>query len=186
MNCRSMLNNRHGRQIKDVLILFFIIFILVTQIPNCSYTHQFPAIQNHDQNETQLYFETDTSLALRLKLQDKIKFGIHIKRAAGAVFNTREGYNESFLDSLPIIRDNIPDFLPERCQNDTTVYNSRTKVSVIMNYHNELLSLLLRSVYSVIAAIPPHNFQELILIDDGSNLTSHKVYHFNHWMEINT
>ena len=180
-----MLNNRKGRQIKDILILFLIIFILVSQIPNFSYTHQFLGIQNHNQNETQHYFETEASLALRLKLQDKIKFGVHIKRAAGGVFYTREGYNESFLDSLPIIRDNIPDFLPERCQNDTTVYISKTKVSVIMNYHNELLSLLLRSVYSLIAAIPPHNFQELILIDDGSNLTSHQVYHFNCWMKFN-
>ena len=29
------------------------------------------------------------------------------------VFNEREGYNESFLDSLPIIRDDIPDFSPK-------------------------------------------------------------------------
>ena len=184
-----MLNIRRRRlNMKDLLIIFLLALLLLTQIPTFHHIQHVLKIQkiSSDHNDTQLYFETDESFKMRLKLQDKIKFGAHIKRAAGKVFNTREGYNESFLDSLPIIRDNIPDFLPERCQNDTTVYNSRTKVSVIMNYHNELLSLLLRSVYSVIAAIPPHNFQELILIDDGSNLTSHKVYHFNHWMEINT
>ncbi|KAL5270649.1 hypothetical protein ACHWQZ_G001375 [Mnemiopsis leidyi] len=125
-------------------------------------------------NDTQLYFETDIIFKMRLRLQEKIKFGGAIKRAGENVFNTREGYNESFLDSLPILRDNIPDFLPEICKNDTTVHRSKTKVSVVLNYHNELLSLLLRSVYTVIAAIPQQNFQELILIDDGSNLQAYE------------
>ena len=47
----------------------------------------------------------------------------------------------------------------------------KQKVSVVMNYHNELLSLLLRSIYSVINSIPAENFHELILIDDASNFT---------------
>ena len=42
-----------------------------------------------------------------------------------------------------------------------------------MNYHNEVLSLLLRSIYSVINSIPRDNFYEFILIDDDSNLTKY-------------
>ena len=179
-----MLNIRRRRLSKKILVLFLIVVVLITQIPR-SFNTQVQLVEtqkillNRDRNETQLYFETDASFKLRLKLQDKIKFAGLIKKAYEDAFNSREGYNEPYLDSLPIIRDNIPDFMPELCQNDTTVYISKTKVSVIMNYHNELLSLLLRSVYSVIASIPPHNFHELILIDDGSNLTTHQVCQLN-------
>ena len=130
---------------------------------------------NDDDNRTRLYFETEISFNTRVKLEEKILFGGAIKEVSDNVFNAREGYNESFLDSIPILRDDIPDFLPELCKNVTTVYTSQTKISVIMNYHNELLSLLLRSIYTVLAAIPQQNFHELILIDDGSNLRSHKV-----------
>ena len=176
---QSAMLNKRRRQIKDVLIFLLLGIIFLTQLSRFYPTHHLLDIQqivpNEIHNETRLYFETDISFKMRLKLQEKIKFGGAIKRAGENVFNTREGYNESFLDSLPILRDNIPDFLPKICKNDTTVHKSKTKVSVVMNYHNELLSLLLRSIYTVIAAIPPQNFQELILIDDGSNLTSHEV-----------
>ena len=173
-----MLNKRR-RQIKDVLIFLLLGIIFLTQLSRFYPTHHLLDIRHISPddvyNETRLYFETDISFKMRLKLQEKIKFGGAIKRAGKNVFNTREGYNESFLDSLPILRDNIPDFLPKICKNDTTEHGSKTKVSVVINYHNELLSLLLRSIYTVIAAVPPQNFQELILIDDGSNLTSHEV-----------
>ena len=170
-----MLNKRR-RQIKDVLIFLLLGITFLTQLSRFFPTHHIQQISPDDVvNETKLYFETDISFKMRLKLQEKIKFGGAIKRAGKNVFNTREGYNESFLDSLPILRDNIPDFLPKICKNDTTEHGSKTKVSVVINYHNELLSLLLRSIYTVIAAVPPQNFQELILIDDGSNLHSHKV-----------
>ena len=57
-----------------------------------------------------------------------------------------------------------------RCK-DKTYRKYTQKVSVVMNYHNELLSLLLRSIYSIISSIPRDNFHELILVDDASNLT---------------
>ena len=178
-----MLNIRRKTR-KGITIIFLIALLLITLLSHFSYPRQFEGIQkislsDDSLNESQLYFETHISYQLRLQLQAKIKFGGLIKKGSPTVFNSREGYYEPYLDSLPIIRDDIPDFMPELCQNDTTVYISKTKVSVIMNYHNELLSLLLRSVYSVIASIPPHNFHELILIDDGSNLTTHQVCQLN-------
>ena len=161
---------------KDFLICFLLGIILFTQLSSLYHIFEIQDLShNIDHNETRLYFETDVSFKMRIKLQEKILFASAIKEVSDDVFNAREGYNESFLDSIPIFREDISDFLPERCKNDTSVYTSQTKVSVIMNYHNELLSLLLRSIYTVLAAIPRQNFHELILIDDGSNLRSHKV-----------
>ena len=164
---------------KRVLLVFLLLGILLLTLPRFYPSHHLLEIRHFSPddayNDTRLYFETDITFKMRLQLQEKIKFGGVIKEVAEKVFSEREGYNESFLDSLPILRDNIPDFMPVLCKNDTTVYRSKTKVSVVMNYHNELLSLLLRSVYTVLAAFPAENFQELILIDDGSDLHSYKV-----------
>ena len=162
---------------KDILILLLLSLLLLSQISHFSPTHHFFGIHHFSHsNQTPLYFESTASFTLRLKLQDKIQFGAAIKRAGEGLFNTREGYNESFLDSLPLLRDNIPEFRPVVCRNESAAQRSKAKVSVVINYHNELLSLVLRTVYSVLASIPPHNFKELILIDDGSNLTSHQVF----------
>ena len=162
---------------KDILILFLCSLLFLSHfIPSLfSYFSAASHLASQSQfNTTKFYFESDVSFALRMKLQDRILYGSHLKRAAQNIFNKREGYNESFLDSLPIMREKSRDFRPLTCQNSTT-HSSKSKVSVIINYHNELLSLLLRSVYSVLASISPHNLHELILIDDGSDLAAYKV-----------
>ena len=53
------------------------------------------------------------------------------------------------------------------------------KISFVMNYHNELLSLLMRSIYTLLSSVPRHNFHELILVDDGSDLQKYRKL-FNH------
>ena len=60
------------------------------------------------------FSETDKAYKTRLKLQEKIIFGARLKKLSQEVFNKREGYNESFLDSLPIQRYDIPDFRPKQ------------------------------------------------------------------------
>ena len=160
---------------KDILILFLCGLLFFSHVIPSLYSYFSAASHLSSQfNTTKFYFESDVSFALRIKLQHKILYGSHLKRAAQNIFNKREGYNESFLDSLPIMREISRDFRPITCQNSTTL-SGKSKVSVIINYHNELLSLLLRSVYSVLASISPHNLHELILIDDGSDLAAHKV-----------
>lgn len=163
--------------LKNVIILVLILFLLLTKY------HTNNILQNMDSDRREdfrAYFETDESFEQRLELERKILFGSHIKYVGKTVFTEREGYNESFLDTLPIFRDNITDFRPSMCKNKT-FKGSKIKVSVIINYHNELLSLVLRSVYTVINAIPPQNFHELILIDDASNLTT-----FHDLLEVET
>ena len=121
--------------------------------------------------KSKLYFETDVSYRERLELESNIQYSAMFKKLDKPYFDTREGYNESYVDSLPLLR-NIPDYRPPGCEN-ITYHTSNTTVSVVLNYHNEVLSLLLRSIYTILAAIPPHNLCEVILVDDASNFTSY-------------
>ena len=152
-------------QLTVLVILLVAEFFIVRH--HCQQSSRQTSLQ--EQNP-RFYFETNEGYQLRLRVQEKVKFGSQMKKLAEEYFNKREGYNESFVDSIPIVRPDSPDFRPPPCKN-ITYPRSETKISVVLNFHNELLSLVLRSVYSVLIAIPAHNFHEIILIDDGSNLT---------------
>ncbi|KAL5261290.1 hypothetical protein ACHWQZ_G007109 [Mnemiopsis leidyi] len=162
--------------LRNLLLVSLLTILLFTQF---HYTFNWSQLTLHNVTQTEsrsdnrLYFETEKSYKLRLQIQDKLLYGSHLKQIAEKQFNSREGYNESFLDALPLLRNNIPDFRPTPYCTNRTYTTSNTSVSVIINYHNELLSLVLRSLYTVLAAIPPHNLHEVILIDDGSDLASY-------------
>lgn len=47
-------------------------------------------------------------------------------------------------------------------------YNPKLKASVIVIFYNELLSVILRTVWSVILQTPSHLLKEIILVDDAS------------------
>lgn len=53
-----------------------------------------------------------------------------------------------------------------RCKN--LKYSPNLKASIIVIFYNELMSVILRTVWSVILQTPSHLLEEIILVDDSS------------------
>ncbi|XP_047136155.1 polypeptide N-acetylgalactosaminyltransferase 13 [Hydra vulgaris] len=76
------------------------------------------------------------------------------------------GFNELASSKISLER-SIPDNRDSSCFNvDYPVKLSTTSVIVI--FHNEAWSVLLRTVHTVLARSPPHMLKEIILVDDAS------------------
>lgn len=76
--------------------------------------------------------------------------------------------NEFASNLVPLDRE-LPDIRTKYCQNKKYSDNL-PMASVIMVFHNEALSMILRSVYSVLNRSPEHLLREIILVDDCSDI----------------
>lgn len=79
--------------------------------------------------------------------------------------------NVELSNKLPLDRD-LSDERPLECVNKE--YTDLPKASVIIPFHNELWSMLLRTVTSVVLRTPAFLLQEVILVDDAS---THEYLH---------
>ncbi|KAJ3647249.1 hypothetical protein Zmor_024778 [Zophobas morio] len=70
-------------------------------------------------------------------------------------------------DRIPLNR-SLPDFRRKKCTTLFEDYPSYPKTSIIVVFHNEAWSTLLRTVWSVINRSPPELLEEIILVDDAS------------------
>ena len=72
--------------------------------------------------------------------------------------------------TLPLIR-SLPDTRPGQCQGIMSFVKlgSHHRVSVVMPFHNELWSVLLRSIHNILAHSPIDLLQEILLVDDNSS-----------------
>jgi polypeptide N-acetylgalactosaminyltransferase len=77
------------------------------------------------------------------------------------------GFSVVVSDKISVSR-SIPDFRVEECRNQKNLA-VLPNVSVIIIFHNEVKSVLLRTVHSVINRTPPELLHEIILVNDNSN-----------------
>lgn len=77
-------------------------------------------------------------------------------------------FNEFVSRLIPLDRE-LPDFRQDSCK--TKKYSSNLpKVSVVLVFHNEPFSMLMRTIYSILKRSPPELIREIVLIDDCSDL----------------
>ncbi|ESO92086.1 hypothetical protein LOTGIDRAFT_121706, partial [Lottia gigantea] len=79
----------------------------------------------------------------------------------------RNSFSEYTSDLVSVNR-TIPDRRPQACK-DKSYSSNLLQTSVIITFHNEARSALLRSVHSVINRSPSNLLKEIILVDDASD-----------------
>ncbi|TRZ01505.1 hypothetical protein DNTS_030367 [Danionella cerebrum] len=77
------------------------------------------------------------------------------------------GYNAQLSDRISLDR-NIPDYRPKKCK-QLSYPEDLPQLSVVFIFVNEALSVILRSVHSVVNHTPAHLLKEIILVDDNSD-----------------
>ncbi|XP_039077235.1 polypeptide N-acetylgalactosaminyltransferase 9 isoform X2 [Hyaena hyaena] len=77
------------------------------------------------------------------------------------------GYNAQLSDRISLDR-SIPDYRPQKCRQMTHA-TDLPQISVVFIFVNEALSVILRSVHSVVNRTPSRLLKEVILVDDNSD-----------------
>ncbi|XP_016058600.1 PREDICTED: polypeptide N-acetylgalactosaminyltransferase 9 [Miniopterus natalensis] len=77
------------------------------------------------------------------------------------------GYNAQLSDRISLDR-TIPDYRPKKCR-QMTYSDDLPQISVVFIFVNEALSVILRSVHSVVNRTPSQLLKEVILVDDNSD-----------------
>ncbi|XP_055328880.1 uncharacterized protein LOC129581693 [Paramacrobiotus metropolitanus] len=80
----------------------------------------------------------------------------------------KNSFNQYASDMISVKR-SLPDMRPQTCKDAKYLTNLPT-TSVIVCFHNEAWSTLLRTVHSILDRSPAHLLKEIILIDDASDL----------------
>ncbi|XP_033693786.1 polypeptide N-acetylgalactosaminyltransferase 9 [Tursiops truncatus] len=84
------------------------------------------------------------------------------------------GYNAQLSDRISLDR-TIPDYRPKKCR-QMTYSDDLPQISVVFIFVNEALSVILRSVHSVVNHTPSQLLREVILVDDNSDNVELKLH----------
>jgi polypeptide N-acetylgalactosaminyltransferase len=93
----------------------------------------------------------------------------HIKKKIDEGWSKHE-FNE-FVSDLISVNRTLMDIRSHYCKTQTNYSTNLPKTSVIIIFHNEAWSTLLRSIHSVLNQSPPELIEEIILVDDFSNMS---------------
>lgn len=92
-------------------------------------------------------------------------------------------FNSRLSDSLPLDREQRDVRSPGCAKLHESYPKDLPSASVVIVFHNENLSVLLRSVHSVLNHSPAHLLVEVILVDDASVPVSDRFYE-RHWRRL--
>ena len=81
----------------------------------------------------------------------------------------KNAYNQYASDLMSLHR-TLPDVRDEECTHEKFPIYDLPDTTVIVCFHNEAWSALLRTVHSIIDRSPPHLLKEVILVDDFSDM----------------
>lgn len=98
----------------------------------------------------------------RLKELQKIIF-LSPKRPPDHTYNI----NVTLSEHTPLERD-VPDTRPAQCRNRRYAVSTLPTITVIIPFYNEALSMLLRTVHSILTRTPPELLSQIILVNDHS------------------
>uniref|UniRef100_A0A182PIP9 Polypeptide N-acetylgalactosaminyltransferase n=1 Tax=Anopheles epiroticus TaxID=199890 RepID=A0A182PIP9_9DIPT len=89
----------------------------------------------------------------------------------------RQGYNQ-FVSDLISVRRELPDVRDPWCVRKTPDdgLSTLSPVSIVIVFHDEALSVLLRTVHSVLNRSPPELIEEILLVDDWSSVVQLKTF----------
>ncbi|CAF4902814.1 unnamed protein product [Pieris macdunnoughi] len=81
----------------------------------------------------------------------------------------KNAFNQ-YVSDLISIRRKLPDPRDEWCKQPGRYLEDLPQTAVVICFHNEAWSVLLRTVHSVIDRSPPHLIKEIVLVDDFSDM----------------
>lgn len=93
---------------------------------------------------------------------------IEIKKLIDKGFRDHS-FNQYLSDIISVNR-TLKDKRTEYCKNSSKNYSSLPKTSVIVTFHNEAWSTLLRTIHSILNRSPEQLIEEIILVDDFSSM----------------
>lgn len=89
-------------------------------------------------------------------------------------------FNQYVSDMISVHR-SLPDARDEWCKKPSRYLKNLPKTSVVICFHNEAWSVLLRTVHSVIDRSPPELLHEVVLVDDFSDMDHLKTQLEDYW-----
>jgi len=94
-------------------------------------------------------------------------------------------FNHRWSDSLPLDRwerDVRPDECRRKHEHEYHL-NELPAASIVMVFHNEAFSVLVRSLHTVLDYTPPHLLEEIVVCDDASTPDPERFYE-KHWVRL--